>query len=281
MSGTLIARGDSDRAEVLKLKEGMRVLRRGLKWLRFGIALASLAAMTALFVWPVAWVVRWAGWLPSVQLVPAVMAGSLMTLVALAVSVALFGRLYCAVICPLGIAQDVIRLCFGWLLRRTRAPVRSGTDRSVRSPVAWMRYGILALFVVGVAFGFTGLIAPYGIFGRFLSVCCRRVGEPGVIVTVWSVGLFIFILAMTFVRARWWCNRICPVGTFLGLFSRFAVFRVRIDASKCVKCGLCAKACDKGALAVRDDKTIAVNSTNCVICLDCIGTCKKGALKWH
>jgi len=254
---------------------------RSVKWVRVAVALASLAAMTALFVWPVAWVVRWAGWLPSVQLVPAVMAGSFVTLGALAVSVALFGRLYCSVICPLGIAQDVFRLCFGWLLGRTHAPARSGTDRSVRSPVAWMRYGILALFAVGAVFGFTGLIAPYGVFGRFLSVCCRRVGEPGVIVIVWSAGLFAFILAMTFVRARWWCNSVCPVGTFLGLFSRFAVFRVRFDAKTCVKCGLCAKACDKGTLTIGGDKVVVADPTRCVMCFDCVGTCRKGALTWH
>jgi len=238
------------------------------------IALASLAAMTMLFVCPVAGVVRWAGWLPSVQLVPAVMAGSALTLVALAVSVALFGRLYCSVVCPLGIAQDVVRLCFGRMVPRkgSRPPAR---------PATVVRYAVLVLFVTGAVFGCTGLIAPYGIFGRFLSVCCLRLGEPTVVALAWSAGLFAFVLAMTFVRARWWCNCVCPVGTFLGLFSRFAVFRVRVDAATCVKCGLCARRCDKGALAVREDKTIAVDPTRCVACFDCVGCCPKEALTWR
>lgn len=249
-------------------------MNRVVKWVRVAVALASLAAMTALFVFPVAWVVRWAGWLPSVQLVPAFMAGSLAVLVSIAVSVVLCGRLYCAVVCPLGIVQDVVRFCFGWMLARR-------VVRPVSRTAQVVRWTILFLFSVGTAVGLTGLIAPYGIFGRFLSVCCRRAGEVPVGATVWAVGLFALVLAMTFVRARWWCNRVCPVGTFLGLFSRFAVFRVRIDASKCVKCGLCAKACDKGALAVGDDKSIAVDPASCVSCFDCAGTCRKGALKWH
>jgi len=227
--------------------------------------------MVSVFLVP-AWGVR-AGWLVRAQLLPAIMAGSVLELVLIAVSVALFGRLYCSVVCPLGIAQDVVRGLFGRLLpKRTAAP---------SSVVRWTRYGLLALFLVGTLFGITGLVAPYGIFARFLSVGINRVGEPSVAVIAWSVGLFAFVLLMTFYRARWWCNRVCPVGTFLGLFSRLAVFRVRIDATTCVRCGLCAKACDKGALAVKDDGAVAADASQCVACFACVGSCRKGALAWR
>lgn len=243
-------------------------------WLRRSVALVALAAMTGLFVCPTVACFKAFGWLPRIQFVPAVAAGSALALVGIAVSVALCGRLYCSVVCPLGLAQDLVRICFGWFLpQRTACPIS-------RLAVA-MRLGLLGLFAVGAVFGFTGLSAPYGIFGRFMSLCVRRVGEPAVAVTLWAALVFAFVMAMSLVRARWWCNRVCPVGTFLGLFSRFAVFRVRIDAAKCVKCGLCAKRCDKGALSVRDDKSIAVDAASCVVCFDCAGSCRKGALTWR
>ena len=206
----------------------MMPMRKLPSWCRLLVALLSLAAMTLLFVMSAAWISAWCGWLPRIQLLPAIMAGELLALALIAVSVALFGRLYCSVVCPLGIVQDVARIPLGFL--------RINGLRIV----SWMRYAVLALFVVGAAFGFTGFIAPYGIFGRFLSSAVMRLGNPPVVVVVWAAGLFAFIVMMTAFRARWWCNQVCPVGTFLGLFSRFAVFRPRIDGGKCVKCGLCA-----------------------------------------
>lgn len=241
-----------------------------MKYLRMLLASVSLIAMTALFVIPGAAVCAWLDWLPRAQLVPAILAGEFIAIGAIAVSVLLCGRLYCSLVCPLGIAQDLSRRVF-------RLCRLGGTVLPPAFPV--VRWIVLALFVAGAFFGFAGFIAPYGIFGRFLSAGVMRFGEPPVLVVVWAIALFAFILGMTSLRARWWCNQICPVGTLLGFGSRFAFFRVRIDRSKCVACGLCAGACDKGAI-VRTGKEMKVDPSLCVTCMNCKGSCTRGALRF-
>ena len=111
-------------------------------WLRRAVALAVLTAMVGLFVWPSVACFQAVGWLPRIQLVPAVAAGSVLVLVGIAVSVALCGRLYCSVVCPLGLAQDLVRHCFGWLLPRKAA-------RPISRWVVRGRFGLLGLFAVG------------------------------------------------------------------------------------------------------------------------------------
>ena len=240
--------------------------------LRIMLAGLSVAAMTMLLSLPALVASRWLGWLPRLQLLPAIMAGEILALAVIAVSVVLAGRLYCSVVCPLGIAQDLSRWLLSLVRLRRRGPIRISRRA---------RHGAFAVFVCMVALGLTGLIAPYGIFARFVTLGVMHVGDPSVAVVVWAVALFAFVVGMTALCGRWWCNQVCPVGTFLGLFSRFSVFRPRIDGDRCVKCGLCAKACDKGAIEATAGKSVAIDPSMCVACFKCKGSCRKGALAWR
>ncbi len=206
----------------------------------------------------------------KIQLVPAIGTGSVVVLVAIAVSVALFGRLYCTVVCPLGILQ--------WLFRSvvTLTPFRKPAKRPLPRPLLvspktlWtIRLGFLALFVASASFGLVAWLAPYGIFGRTVMAFAKVL-----------IGLQIaFMLLSTLWRSRFWCNTVCPVGTLLGLFSRFALVRVRIDKAKCVNCNLCVRACQNGCISADKDKS--VDHSRCVTCFGCARACKKGALTWR
>lgn len=215
----------------------------------------------------------------KIQLVPAIGAGSVVVLIAIAASVALFGRLYCSVVCPLGILQ--------WLFRYvvTLTPFRKPAKRPLPRPLAvstkalWtIRLGFLALFVVSASFGLVAWLAPYGIFGR-TAMAFFGDGEFPLLAKVLIGAQIAFILLATLWRSRFWCNTVCPVGTLLGLFSRFAIVRVRIDKSKCVNCNLCARACQNGCISPDKDKS--VDHSRCVTCFGCARVCKKGALTWR
>ncbi len=215
----------------------------------------------------------------KIQLVPAIGADSVIVLIAIAASVALFGRLYCTVICPLGILQ--------WLFRNvvTLTPFRKVAKRPLPRPlvvskkVLWtIRLGFLVLFVVSAAFGLVAWLAPYGIFGRTAMAFFSDVEFP-LLAKVLIGAQIAFILLATLWRSRFWCNTVCPVGTLLGLCSRFAMVRVRIDKSKCVNCNLCVRACQNGCISPDQDKT--VDHSRCVTCFGCARVCKKGALTWR
>lgn len=77
-----------------------------LKKLRQSLAAVSIIMVTLLFLDFTGTVHAWFGWMAKIQFLPALLALNLGVIVALVALTLLLGRVYCSVICPLGIMQD-------------------------------------------------------------------------------------------------------------------------------------------------------------------------------
>ena len=237
---------------------------------------------------------HWLGWLAKIQFLPAVLALNVVVIVALVLLTLVFGRIYCSVICPLGVFQDV--------LARFR---RKKNKYSYSKEVRWLRYPILVLFVIALVAGvgiIFQLLAPYSSYGRIATMIFQPIWMLGnnalaaiaeradsyafYSVDVWLKSLPVLILALVtlvvlFVLAwrggRTYCNTICPVGTVLSFLARFSILKIRFDEDKCKNCSLCSKNCKAACI---DYKTHTVDYSRCVVCGNCIDKCKFGALKY-
>ena len=236
----------------------------------------------------------WLGWLAKIQFLPAVMALNVIVVVALVVLTLIFGRIYCSVICPLGILQD--------LLARLR---RKKNKYAYSKEVRWLRYPVLAVFVVAAVASIGSLfqlLAPYSAYGRIatmifqpvwkacnnlLAMAAERMDSYAFYgVDTWMRSLPVLVIAVVtlvvlFILAwrggRTYCNTICPVGTILSFFARFSWLKIRFDVDKCKNCSLCSKNCKAACI---DFKTHTVDYSRCVACGNCIDSCKFGALKY-
>ena len=281
-----------------------RFVFRALSVLRLALGTLVLLAFTAMFLDFTGTVARWLPWLRGIQFMPAVLAGSAVMLALLALATLLVGRVYCSVLCPLGVLQDLVRLVtFGrWRDRKFKAKPGGPAVSAVQG---WTRLGFLFAFAAG---GFLGLhftwLDPYAIYGRFVSFCFTplfKAGRHADAVAAWAsgaegtfarvlevavpatgfvlaaAGVVAFIAALAAWRGRTWCNTVCPVGSILGALAKFAWFRPRIVESSCVSCRLCERICRAHCIHV-DAK--AIDHTQCVSCLDCSAACPKGAITW-
>ena len=79
-----------------------------LRTIRIALALVMITGITLLFLDFTGTLHIWLGWMAKVQLLPAVMALNLIVIGALVLLTLIFGRIYCSVICPLGVMQDII-----------------------------------------------------------------------------------------------------------------------------------------------------------------------------
>lgn len=238
----------------------------------------------------------WAGWVAKIQFLPAILALNFGVIALLIVAALLFGRIYCSVVCPLGIMQDF----FSWLGGKAKKNRFSYAKEKV-----WLRYGFLGVFILALIIGFaplTTLFAPYSAYGRIvnglfkplydllnnwlagLDVANDRYNFTEVQIWTRSVTTFVVAIltliilgALAIWKGRFYCNTICPVGTFLSFFSRFSLLRVRFDKDKCKNCGMCEKNCKAQAIDFKEGK---VDYSRCVVCGDCLDKCKFDALHY-
>ena len=236
------------------------------------ITLASIVFIlcAALFLDGSGTVSSWFGWLAKLQFLPALLALNLAVVIVLIVLTLIFGRAYCSVICPLGIMQDGISHI---------SSMRKGKKARFRwSPeVKWLRYSILALFIIALAAGLTSvsaLLAPYSAFGRIATSLVRPALPTAIIagVTLLVVGI------LAWIGGRTYCNTLCPVGTVLSFFSRFSLLRPVIDADKCRDCHACEHKCKASCINIDNHK---IDYSRCVDCFNCLDSCKFGALKYR
>ena len=239
-----------------------------LRKIRIILATLFFLSVTALFVDSSGTVKEWFGWTAKMQFLPALLAVNIVALVVLVALTLLVGRVYCSVICPLGVMQDVI----SWISGRRK---KKKSRFSYSSEKRWLRYGILVVFVALLIAGLVpiaALIAPYSSYGRMVRSVVSPSLSPVAIVAAVS---FVVVAILAWIGGRTYCNTVCPVGTVLGFFSRFALFRPMIDTSKCNNCKLCSKKCKASCI---DAKNHRIDYSRCVACMDCIDTCKHGAI---
>ena len=264
-----------------------------LRKLRILFATISFILITLLFLDFSGALHAWFGWMAKLQLVPAMLASSIVILIAILLITILFGRIYCSVLCPLGVYQDGIA---------RMVEKRKKNSYHFKKSVKY-RYFIALVFFIWIAFGNTSIanfIEPYSIFGRFasnlFSPIYRLINNvlayfaerwdsytfyhvdvyiKSLPIFIISIAYFLIITILALVNGRWYCNNICPVGALLGCLSKFSVFKPHFDEEKCISCGLCEKNCRCSAI---DAKNHVIDYSKCVTCFNCISTCKKGAM---
>lgn len=267
-----------------------------LRKIRITLAAIFLIGLSLLFLDFTGTAHHWLSWMAKTQALEAVLALNVIVIALLVVLTLVFGRIYCSVICPLGILQDV----FGWLGKRAKK-----NRYSFSKEVKWLRYPMLVIFLAALLMGggtIVHLLAPYSAFGRIMTMMFQPLWTLAnnvlaniaehydsyafYSVDVWMRSLPVLIIAsVTFVllfvlawrNGRTYCNTICPVGTVLSFFSRFSLLKIHFNSENCRNCSMCSKSCKAACI---DYKNHAIDYSRCVVCGDCLTSCKFGALHY-
>ena len=267
-----------------------------LRKIRIALATVMFIGITLLFLDFTGTMHHWVSWMPRLQFLEAVLALNVVVIVALIVLTLVFGRIYCSVICPLGIMQDI----FGWLGKKAKKNRYTYSKGKYVLRMAFFTFMLILLLLGGGTI--VQLLAPYSAFGRICTNLLQPVWMAGNNVlaaiaehydsyafyhtNIWmralpsliiSIVTLVILAVLAWRNGRTYCNTICPVGTALSFFAKFSWLKIHFDADKCKNCSLCTKNCKAACI---DYKTHTVDPLRCVVCGDCIESCKFGALKY-
>ncbi|WP_051273300.1 4Fe-4S binding protein [Desulfotruncus alcoholivorax] len=163
------------------------------------------------------------------------------------------GRNWCDWMCPRGAFLD---LALGRLSRNIQIP-KFFKNEFVRA------FMVMFIFIViGTQFYFSwGNIEAMGM----------------ALVRVLTITTVVAILLGWGIHPRTWC-RICPMGTVAHWIARSK--NKLYASSKCVSCGLCAKACPMQLNPAGIGSGEAIDFSDCLRCSSCIISCPKKALSF-
>ena len=267
-----------------------------LRKIRIILATVFFAGITLLFLDFTGTIHCLTGWMAKIQFLPAVLALNVVVIVFLILLTLICGRIYCSVICPLGIMQDIIAW-FGKKAKKNRYAYSAAKN--------WLRYGMLAVFVAALVAGassIVSLLAPYSAFGRIasnllapvygwcnnllawgaeqadsLAFYRTEVSTGGTLMVAVAAVTLVLLFILAWRNGRTYCNTICPVGTVLGFLSRWSWLKPVIDTSKCVNCRLCERNCKSACINTAEH---SIDYSRCVACMDCINKCHSGAISY-
>lgn len=198
---------------------------------------------------------------------------------AILLAAVLVPRGFCGYICPLGTLIDLFDWAIAGRVKRFNVPEGGW----------WVhiKYYLLAGTLICSVFGVlvSGYVAAIPVITRgflFLFEPLQTASARG-----WhnvppmnaghfvSLGLFFAVLALGFLKPRFWCKYVCPSGAVFSIGNLFRVSERKVE-NTCINCNKCVEICPFDA--IKPDFT--TRTTDCTLCQTCGGVCPTHAIKF-
>ncbi len=186
---------------------------------------------------------------------------SVVLLAAVLGTAVVFRRSFCGQICPLGALQEGFGGLGRKLMRGKRLTIPAPVDRVAR----FLKYGVLLGFLSITWATSTLVIRAYDPWVAYMHLTSAEVAEYA-----FGFGVLAASLVGSMLYDRFFCKYACPMGAFLGLISRFSLFKVRRNAETCIDCKLCDHACP---VNIEVSSAEVINSAECIDCNECVTAC--------
>jgi polyferredoxin len=232
-----------------------------------------------------------------------VLTGSALAIIVLLLTL-VFGRAWCGWLCPVGTILDIFPLK---RLRNKRASPADGWRRVkfdlviiifaaallgnltllFFDPLAlllrtltvsvWPALDRIVTAIESVLVNVPVLADPLVTFDNLIRPAILPVQPVFYRDGILFAAIFLGVILLNLLAARFWCRYLCPLGGALGWLSKLTIFRRKVGA-ECKGCTLCTVICPTGTIDPAKD--FASDPSECTMCLDCLEVCPRGQTRF-
>ena len=186
------------------------------------------------------------------------------------------GRLVCGFLCPFGLVQDLLHK-----IPIKKIKVNEKADKVLR----YLKYVVLAVLVILLPIlvrddfnmgetWFCRLVCPAGTMAGIPLILANPVLKSIIgFLFSWKMCLLLIVLISSTLIHRPFCRYLCPLGAIYGLFSRFSLYQMQLDKTKCIGCLKCEQSCPMQVKCTKD-----INTAECIRCGKCKAACPVHAI---
>lgn len=198
----------------------------------------------------------------------------------------ILGRFFCSWICPFGSLHHFVSY-IAHNRKKTAEKIKLNQYRNTQN----VKYIFLFVFLMAAAFPIStrslqiGLLDPLPLFTRSINISllpiCDFFGVTAVNQRLYEgsfiiIAVFFLLTFLNFMIPRFFCRFICPLGAFMGIISRFALFRIGQNGKKCHECRHCEKFCGGGC-----NPSGEIHQSECVLCFNCMDDCIHETIRYQ
>jgi len=171
---------------------------------------------------------------------------------------------FCAVICPVGFAHNLMQRA-GRALGLTRRP-GPRLSRIMAAP----KYLMLGFFAWTIWVNMPAQAIRQFLNSPYNFTADARMLDFFLSPSTTALAILVLLAVLALIVPSFWCRTLCPYGALLGLVSLFSPVAVHRDGETCVDCGRCNRACPSGIDVRHKDR---VGSPECIGCMQCVDAC--------
>lgn len=173
-------------------------------------------------------------------------------------------KAFCSWLCPIGTLSESL-----WMLGQKLFGRNLRVTKWLDYPLRSLKYLLLFYFVYSIWQMDIPALRNF-IYSPYNKVADIKMYQFFANITPFAFWTILTLMLLSVFIKNFWCRYLCPYGGLLGIISFLSPLKITRNASTCIDCELCTKACPAH---IKVHTATRVWSDECMSCLQCVEVC--------